>query len=113
MRWPVADPDAKRECGHRRCRRSIPTGAFLLAAGGAAITAAATYAIATPAETWPAPTAIAGFIVGLAGGAAWCWPHPREWHDDDHWMAIVEATREHPIYADWDTRELTENRNTR
>ena len=79
---------------------------------GAAVTAAVTYAIGTPAETWPAPTAIAGLLVGVAGAVAACWPHPREWRDDG-WMAIVNATREHPIYADWDTRELTENRNTR
>ena len=112
MNWPVADPDAKRECGHRRCRRSILAAAFLCTAGGAAVTAAVTYAIGTPAETWPAPTAIAGLLVGVAGAVAACWPHPREWRDDG-WMAIVNATREHPIYADWDTRELTENRNTR
>lgn len=100
MRWPVADPDAKRDCGHRRCARSILAAALLCTAGGAVVAAAVTYAIATPGQTWPAPAAVTGLLIGIAGAAAACWPHPAE--TDADLEALIDATREFYVPTAWE-----------
>ena len=88
--WPVADPDSKRTCGHRRCSKSTWAAVGLFIAAGALVASAVTYGYAHPFAAWLAPVTEAGVALGVCGLVAACWPHPR----DDGLEALIEATRE-------------------
>lgn len=80
----AADPDSKRDCGHRRCRRTSRAGGALLWAApvivlGAAIPDRAALALGAAAAVF------------AAGCVLICWPHP---DDSGALEALIEATRE-------------------
>ena len=81
----AADPDSKRACGHRRCKRTSRAGGILMWASPVII---------VPGAVIPdlaGPAVAAAFAVFAAGLALACWPHPPSAFRDLE--ALIYATR--------------------